>query len=144
MSAPEKVIIGHAVVREDRGLWVAVTAPGYADHARLPLCELAQVHGTSLCWRCASSMRLHAMSKYLRSNSMPMNLRPRFMQATPVVPDPINGSTTVSPSRDTLLTIHVIWPNGLGQGWPFFSAPSEDWKPVGLLPFRVVRYGHLP
>lgn len=59
------------------------------------------LHAISLAWRCASSMRRHAMSKYLRSSSMPMNLRPRFMQATPVVPLPMKGSRTVSQGAGT-------------------------------------------
>src|SRR5581483_10449037 len=44
----------------------------------------------------ASDIRRHAMSKYFGSISMPMNLRPKFTAATPVVPEPMNGSMTVS------------------------------------------------
>src|SRR5690606_4239694 len=54
-------------------------------------------HANSLSCRRALSIRSHAMSKYLGSRSMPMKVRPRFMQATPVVPLPMNGSQTVSP-----------------------------------------------
>lgn len=36
------------------------------------------------------------MSKYLRSRSIPVKALPRFAQATPVVPLPMNGSQTVS------------------------------------------------
>src|SRR5690349_11162084 len=47
-------------------------------------------HGAAL------SMRSLAIAKYCSSFSMPMNLRPVFMQATPVVPLPMQLSRTVS------------------------------------------------
>src|SRR5690625_910010 len=50
-------------------------------------------------------MRLHAMSKYVGSSSMPINLRPLSKAILPVVPLPMNGSKTVSPSFDQLM----IW-----------------------------------
>ena len=43
-------------------------------------------------------MRFRAIEKYFSSSSMPMNLRPVLMQATPVVPLPIVKSSTASPS----------------------------------------------
>lgn len=41
-----------------------------------------------------------ATSKYFTSFSIPMKLRPVFAQATPVVPLPMNGSRTTSPSLE--------------------------------------------
>ena len=40
-------------------------------------------------------MRRQAISKYSGSRSMPMKVRPRFMQATPVVPLPMKGSRMI-------------------------------------------------
>ena len=37
-------------------------------------------------------IRFLAISKYFSSSSIPMNFLFRFLQATPVVPEPINGS----------------------------------------------------
>lgn len=51
------------------------------------------------CFSCAAAIRSDAMAKYLSSRSMPMNCRPVLAQATPVVPDPMQLSSTVSPSR---------------------------------------------
>lgn len=70
-------------------------------------------HANNLPCAWAAAMRLQAMSKYLGSISMPMNLRPRFAQATPVVPEPMKGSRTVSPSHDARLTSHIITQNNV-------------------------------
>ena len=43
----------------------------------------------------AFPIRSFAMLKYVSSNSIPMKLRFRFLQATPVVPEPIKGSRIV-------------------------------------------------
>lgn len=64
----------------------------------------------------ASSMRLHAMSKYFRSISTPMNLRPSLAQATPVVPLPMKGSRTMAFGGDAFSTNHLHARIGLGQG----------------------------
>jgi hypothetical protein len=59
------------------------------------------------------------MSKYLRSFSMPMNLLPRFTQAKPTVPLPINGSQTIFPgTRQTDSIPHLT---GFGHGCPSTS-----------------------
>jgi hypothetical protein len=42
----------------------------------------------------ALSIRTQALLKFSESASMPMNLRPRAMQTTPVVPEPMKGSQT--------------------------------------------------
>ena len=51
--------------------------------------------GSSWPWACALEMRSQAMSKYLRSRSMPTNPRLCIAQGTPVLPLPMNGSSTV-------------------------------------------------
>ena len=43
----------------------------------------------------AASIRRQAISKYFGSSSIPVNFRPRLTAATPVVPDPMNGSRMV-------------------------------------------------
>lgn len=45
-----------------------------------------------------SDIRFSAILKYSVSNSIPMKLRLRFLQATPVLPLPMQLSRTVSPS----------------------------------------------
>src|SRR5690242_224143 len=58
--------------------------------------------------RCASSIRLQAMSKYFGSRSIPMKLRPICTAATPVVPLPINGSRMVSVAMEQRATSRFI------------------------------------
>lgn len=62
------------------------------SHFFTPLSHLSQ-SGISI----AASMRDFAIWKYPSSSSIPMNPRPVFMQATPVVPEPIVLSRTTSP-----------------------------------------------
>src|SRR5574337_1537286 len=72
-------------------------------------------------WAYACSIRRQAMSKYLRSRSMPTNCKPIRAQATPVVPLPRNGSQTVSaPGAKPLL--HSITRTGFCVGCPARSA----------------------
>ena len=49
-------------------------------------CGFRGVCQVGLSERCASAIRFSAMAKYVSSRSMPINLRPRFIHATPVVP----------------------------------------------------------
>ena len=48
-------------------------------------------------------MRFDAASKYSLLISMPMKFLFKFLQATPVEPTPINGSSTTSFSLDAIL-----------------------------------------
>ena len=71
--------------------------------------------GNLICCR-ASSIRFCANSKYFGSISMPIKLRPVCTQATPVVPLPMNGSSTMPSFLTHWFTICFIWSNGLGHG----------------------------
>src|SRR5690606_28999119 len=72
-------------------------------NARLQLCdELSEQAGLgSGCHNYAALLaaliRFSAIAKYSGSSSIPMNLRLRLTAATPVVPDPMQLSRTVSP-----------------------------------------------
>src|SRR5690606_28442815 len=67
-------------------------------------------------WRWASSMRLQAMSKKRWLFSIPTKVLPSFMAATPVVPEPMNGSIMRSAPTGRWPIAHFITPSGFCVG----------------------------
>src|SRR5690606_30264822 len=65
----------------------------------------------------ASAMRRFASAAYSLSFSMPMKRRPSLMHATPVEPEPQNGSSTMSPGRVTSRMSHAASCAGYTAGW---------------------------
>src|SRR5271155_2253007 len=67
------------------------------------------------------------MSKYLGSISIPMNLRPKLAQATPVVPLPMKGSR-INAALGINESVHSMTLMGFCVGCPMrsaFVAPME-------------------
>src|SRR5574337_189345 len=68
---------------------------------------------------------------------MPMNFRPRFMQATPVVPLPMNGSSTISSAELPRLTAQFIQRIGFFILLPSFSAIELSAIDDGMHPLFI-------
>src|SRR5690606_34954853 len=66
-----------------------------AQHLDHPL--FVRYPNSSIPWLVATSILFRAISKNASSCSMPINFIPALWQATPVVPEPIKGSSIVAP-----------------------------------------------
>ena len=74
------------------------------------------------------------MSKYFGSISIPTKFRPIFTAATPVLPEPINGSATTPPMSVLAATIFSIKRTGFGVGWSLATSLGTRHKLESLLP----------
>src|ERR1039458_9172181 len=68
--------------------------------------------------------RFFAIFTYSFSFSIPMNLKPRFFAATPVEPEPQNGSRTVPPDGVMSLQRYSMSFEGFTQGCPLVIPSS--------------------
>src|SRR5580698_10468252 len=67
---------------------------------------------------CANSILVFAKLKYVLSSSIPINRLFKFTAATPVVPDPIQQSSTILFSLEYVLIMYSISSNGFWVGCP--------------------------
>jgi len=84
-------------------------------------------------------MRLQAISKYLGSRSMPVNVRPSWIAATPVVPLPMNGSRMVcglpACSMHHFIRARGFW---VGCSFPSRNAVAREYEKMRAARFWLL------